>query len=57
MKRSELKATCLSCGSDELVLVFDPSVGQCWILICFPLKRCEVKAKVMVTMFALVVFI
>ena len=57
MKRAELKITCLLCGLEEFVLVFDLSVGQKWVLICFPLQMCAVKAKVMVTMFALVVLI
>ena len=57
MKRGELKITCLLCGSEEFVLVFDLNVGQCWVLICFPLQMCAVKSKVMVTMFVLVVLI
>ena len=57
MKRAELKITCLLCGSEEFVLVFNNNVGKCWVLICFPLQMCVVKAKVMVTMFALVVLI
>ncbi len=57
MKRAELKATCLLCGLDKFVLVVDLKVGQCWVLIFFPLQMCAVKAKVMVTMFALVVLI
>ena len=57
MKRAELKITCMLCGSDEFVLVFDLNVGQCWVLICFPLQMYAVTAKAMVTMFALVVLI
>ena len=57
MKRAELEATCLICGLEEFVLVFDLNVGQCWVLICSPLQMCAVKAKVMVTMFTLVVLI
>ena len=54
MKRAELKIICMLCGLEEFVLVFDLNVGQCWVLICFPVQMCAVKAKVMVTMFALV---
>ena len=57
MKRAELKATCLLCGSEEFVLVFDLNVGQRWVLNCSPLQMCAVKAKVMVTMFVLAVLI
>ena len=57
MKRGELKATCLLCGSEEFVLVVDLNVGQRWALKCSPWQMCAVKAKVMVTMFTLVVLI
>ena len=57
MKRAELKATCLSCGSKEFVLVVNLNVGQRWVLNCSPWQMCAVKAKVMVIMFAMVVLI
>ena len=57
MKRAKLKATCLLCGLEEFVLVVDLNVGQRWVLNCSQLQMCAVKAKVMVTVFALVVLI
>ncbi len=57
MKRVELKATCLLCGSDEFVLAFDLNVGQRWVLNCSLWQMCAVKANVMVTMFAQTVLI
>jgi hypothetical protein len=56
-KRAELKATCLLYGSEEFVLVVDLNVGQHWVLYCFLWQMCAVKAKVMVTMFALGILI
>ncbi len=57
MKRVELKVTCLLCGLDEFVLAVNLNVGQHWLLNCSPWQMCEVKANVMVTMFALAVLI
>ena len=57
MKRAELKVTCLLDGLEEFVLVVNLNAGQRWVLICVPLQMCAVKAKVMVTIFALVVLI
>ena len=57
MKRGELKATCLLCGSEEFVLVVDLNVGQRWVLNFSRWQMCAVKANVMVTMFALAVLI
>jgi hypothetical protein len=57
MKGGELKTTCLLCGSEEFVLVADLNVVQRWVLNCSPWQMCAVKAKMMVTMFALVVLI
>ena len=57
MKRAEFKVTCLLCGLTEFVLVVDLNFGQHWVLDCSPWQMCAVKAKVMVTIFALVVLI
>ena len=57
MKRAELKATCVLCGLEEFVLVVNLNVGQSWVLNCFLWQMCAVKAKMMVTMFTLVVVI
>ena len=55
MKRVALKATCLLCDLEKLVLVVNLDAGQCWVLSCSPQQMFAVTAKVMVNMFAMVV--
>ncbi len=57
MQRGELKAACLLCGLEELVLVVALNVGLCWVLNCSPWEVCAAKISLTVTMFVLEVLI
>jgi hypothetical protein len=56
MKKGALKATCLLCNLEKFVLVVNLNAGKCWVLSCSPLQMFAVKVKVMVNMFAAMVF-